>query len=139
DPDLHRRVERVPARHDADVVASGAHRAGGDRVLHGLDGVRGPAGHDQRGLGGDLDTADRPGPAVPEADRRGPDRRRRQGVVPAEEVPGLEEVLSPDGWPNASSASVGEGDPGRYNCLFGRDSLITSLAVLPARPDVAAA
>jgi glycogen debranching enzyme len=48
-------------------------------------------------------------------------------------------VLSPEGWPNASSASVGAGDPGRYNCLFGRDSLITSLAVLPARPDVAAA
>jgi glycogen debranching enzyme len=56
-----------------------------------------------------------------------------------EEVPGLEKVLSPEGWPNASSASVGEGDPGRYNCLFGRDSLITALAVLPARPDVAAA
>jgi glycogen debranching enzyme len=56
-----------------------------------------------------------------------------------EEVPGLAEVLSPEGWPNASSASVGEGDPGRYNCLFGRDSLITSLSVLPARPDVAAA
>jgi glycogen debranching enzyme len=59
--------------------------------------------------------------------------------TPAQDVPGLAEVLSPDGWPNASSASVGEGDPGRYNCLFGRDSLITSLAVLPARPDVAAA
>jgi glycogen debranching enzyme len=57
----------------------------------------------------------------------------------SEEVPGLEEVLSPDGWPNASSASVGAGDPGRYNCLFGRDSLVTALAVLPARPDVAAA
>ncbi|HEX7299440.1 MAG TPA: hypothetical protein VF257_10555 [Solirubrobacteraceae bacterium] len=57
----------------------------------------------------------------------------------AEEVPGLAEVLAPEGWPNASSASVGEGDPGRYNCLFGRDSLITSLAVLPARPGVAAA
>jgi glycogen debranching enzyme len=57
----------------------------------------------------------------------------------AAEVPGLDEVLSPEGWPNASSASVGEGDPGRFNCLFGRDSLITSLAVLPQRPDVAAA
>ncbi|HKE80078.1 MAG TPA: hypothetical protein VKB54_12245 [Solirubrobacteraceae bacterium] len=56
-----------------------------------------------------------------------------------EEVPGLEEVLSPAGWPNASSASLGADDPGRYNCLFGRDSLITALAVLPARPDVAAA
>jgi glycogen debranching enzyme len=56
-----------------------------------------------------------------------------------EQIPGLEDVLSPEGWPNASSASVGEGDPGRFNCLFGRDSLITSLAVLPSRPDVAAA
>jgi glycogen debranching enzyme len=56
-----------------------------------------------------------------------------------QDVPGLAEVLAPDGWPNASSASLGAGDPGRYNCLFGRDSLITSLAVLPARPDVATA
>jgi glycogen debranching enzyme len=61
-------------------------------------------------------------------------------VAPTEQdVPGLAEVLAPDGWPNASSASLGAGDPGRYNCLFGRDSLITALAVLPARPDVAAA
>jgi glycogen debranching enzyme len=61
-------------------------------------------------------------------------------VPPAsEEVPGLAEVLSPEGWPNASSASVGAGDPGRFNCLFGRDSLIISLAVLPVRPDVARA
>ena len=56
-----------------------------------------------------------------------------------QDVPGLSEVLAPDGWANASSATQGEGDPGRYNCLFGRDSLITALAVLPARPDVAAA
>jgi glycogen debranching enzyme len=56
-----------------------------------------------------------------------------------QDVPGLAEVLAPDGWANASSASLGAGDPGRYNCLFGRDSLITALAVLPARPDVAAA
>jgi glycogen debranching enzyme len=56
-----------------------------------------------------------------------------------EDVPGLAEVLNPAGWPNASSASLGAGDPGRYNCLFGRDSLITALAVLPARPEVAAA
>jgi glycogen debranching enzyme len=61
-------------------------------------------------------------------------------VGPAvQDVPGLSEVLAPGGWANASSASQGEGDPGRYNCLFGRDSLITALAVLPARPDVAAA
>jgi glycogen debranching enzyme len=57
----------------------------------------------------------------------------------AEEVPGLAEVLSPEGWPNASSTPVGADDPGRYHCLFGRDSLITALAILPARPDVAAA
>jgi glycogen debranching enzyme len=56
-----------------------------------------------------------------------------------QDVPGLAEVLNPAGWPNASSASLGAGDPGRYNCLFGRDSLITALAVLPARPEVAAA
>ena len=56
-----------------------------------------------------------------------------------QDVPGLSEVLAPDGWANASSTSQGEGDPGRYNCLFGRDSLIIALAVLPARPDVAAA
>ena len=34
DPDVHRRVERVPARRHADVVVDGAHGAGGDRVLH---------------------------------------------------------------------------------------------------------
>jgi glycogen debranching enzyme len=56
-----------------------------------------------------------------------------------QDVPGLAEVLNPAGWPNASSASLGAGDPGRYNCLFGRDSLITALAVLPARPELAAA
>lgn len=39
----------------------------------------------------------------------------------------------------ASSASVESDDLGRYNALFGRDSLITSLQVLPARPDVARA
>lgn len=56
-----------------------------------------------------------------------------------EDVPGLDEVLAPEGFANASSAPVGAGDPGRYHTLFGRDSLITALAVLPARPDVAAA
>jgi glycogen debranching enzyme len=57
----------------------------------------------------------------------------------SQDVPGLAEVLAPEGWPNASSASVREGDPGRYHCLFGRDSLITALALLPVRADVAAA
>jgi glycogen debranching enzyme len=60
-------------------------------------------------------------------------------VPPAAEVPGLGDVLSPEGWPYASATSVAPGDPGRFHALFGRDSLITSLAVLPARPDVARA
>jgi multiple sugar transport system permease protein len=41
DPDVHRRVERVPAGGDADVVVEGAHRPRGDRVLHRRDGARG--------------------------------------------------------------------------------------------------
>ena len=40
-------------------------------------------------------------------------------------------ALAPAGWPHASSAS------GSFHCLFGRDSLITSLQMLPWRPDVA--
>jgi glycogen debranching enzyme len=54
-------------------------------------------------------------------------------------VAGLDEVLSPEGWPYASSPPVDEGDPGRFHALFGRDALITSLQVLPAAPGVAAA
>jgi len=54
-------------------------------------------------------------------------------------VPGLDELLSPAGWPYASAAPVEPGDPGRFNALFGRDAAITSLEVLPARPDVARA
>ena len=42
-------------------------------------------------------------------------------------------MLSPEGWPYASSGA------GRFHCLFGRDSLITALQVLPARPEVARA
>jgi len=52
-------------------------------------------------------------------------------------VAGLDELLSPDGWPYASTPPVEPGDPGRFHALFGRDSLICSLQVLPARPDVA--
>jgi glycogen debranching enzyme len=48
-------------------------------------------------------------------------------------------VLSADGWPYASSQPVDEDDPGRFHALFGRDSLITSLQVMPERPDVARA
>jgi glycogen debranching enzyme len=54
-------------------------------------------------------------------------------------IPGLGELLAPEGWPYASAESVAPGDPGRFHCLFGRDSLITALAVLPERPDVARA
>ena len=46
-------------------------------------------------------------------------------------------LLSEEGWVYASTPPVAEGDPGRYHALFGRDSLITALQVLPARPDVA--
>jgi glycogen debranching enzyme len=58
--------------------------------------------------------------------------------MPAE-VPDLELVLSDEGWPYASAPPVEPGDPGRFHALFGRDSLIVSLQVLPARPDVARA
>ncbi len=51
----------------------------------------------------------------------------------------LDGLLSDEGWPYASAPPVEPGDPGRFHALFGRDSLITSLQVLPVRPDVAAA
>jgi glycogen debranching enzyme len=51
----------------------------------------------------------------------------------------IDELLSDEGWPYASSPPVEEGDPGRFHALFGRDSLITALQILPARPDVARA
>jgi glycogen debranching enzyme len=54
-------------------------------------------------------------------------------------VPGLDALLSEEGWAHASTPPVAEGDPGRYHALFGRDSLITALQVLPARPEVAVA
>ena len=56
-----------------------------------------------------------------------------------EPVAGLDDVLADEGWPYASSLPVAADDPGRFHALFGRDSLITSLQVLPARPDVARA
>jgi glycogen debranching enzyme len=55
------------------------------------------------------------------------------------EIPGLESVLSPAGWPYASAKAVAAGDPGRFHALFGRDSAITSLELLPVRPDIARA
>lgn len=48
-------------------------------------------------------------------------------------------ILSAEGWPYASSLPVDADDPGRFHALFGRDSLITSLAVMPAQPDAARA
>ena len=54
-------------------------------------------------------------------------------------VAALDSLLSPEGWPYASAPPVEPGDPGRFHALFGRDSLICALQVLPARPQVAAA
>ena len=51
----------------------------------------------------------------------------------------LDALLSDEGWPYASTPPVEPGDPGRFHALFGRDSLITALQVLPLRPDVARA
>jgi glycogen debranching enzyme len=45
-------------------------------------------------------------------------------------------LLSADGWPFASTLPIDGDDPGRYHALFGRDSLITSLQLMPERPDV---
>ncbi len=53
--------------------------------------------------------------------------------------PTLETLLSPDGWVHASTPPVDANDPGRFHALFGRDSLITALQVLPERPEVATA
>lgn len=51
----------------------------------------------------------------------------------------LDGLLSPQGWPYASAEPVGADDPGRFHALFGRDSAIVSLQLLPARPDLARA
>jgi glycogen debranching enzyme len=48
-------------------------------------------------------------------------------------------ILSDDGWPYASSVPIDADDPGRFHALFGRDSLIFSLQVMPEQPDVARA
>lgn len=48
-------------------------------------------------------------------------------------------ILSAEGWPYASSTPVDADDPGRFHALFGRDSLITSLAVMPVQPQAARA
>jgi glycogen debranching enzyme len=59
--------------------------------------------------------------------------------VDVEGTPDIGSVLSPEGWAYASTPPVDEQDPGRFHALFGRDSLIFALQVLPERPDVAMA
>jgi glycogen debranching enzyme len=54
-------------------------------------------------------------------------------------VADLDRLLSPQGWPYASAEPVEAGDPGRFHALFGRDAAITSLQLLPERPEVARA
>ena len=51
----------------------------------------------------------------------------------------LDALLSDAGWPYASTPPVEEGDPGRFHALFGRDSLITALQLLPVRREIARA
>ena len=46
-------------------------------------------------------------------------------------------IESNEGWPYASALPVAAGDPGRFHALFGRDALITSLQLLPVRPQMA--
>lgn len=48
-------------------------------------------------------------------------------------------LLSEEGWAYASALPVDAADPGRFHCLFGRDSLIFALQVLTALPEVAPA
>ena len=57
--------------------------------------------------------------------------------APISEV--IDGLLSPEGWAYASMLPVEEGDPGRFHTLFGRDSLIFALQLLPDRPEIAAA
>ena len=54
-------------------------------------------------------------------------------------VPALAPLLSGEGWAYASMPPQEPGDPGRFHALFGRDSLICALQVLPAAPEVARA
>ena len=49
----------------------------------------------------------------------------------------IDPLLSVEGFAYASTPPVEEGDPGRFHALFGRDSLITALQLLPERPEIA--
>jgi glycogen debranching enzyme len=51
----------------------------------------------------------------------------------------LQPFLSDEGWVHASTPPVDLDDPGRFHALFGRDSLITALQVLPQAPETARA
>jgi len=51
----------------------------------------------------------------------------------------VDDLVSDEGFLYASTPPVEEGDPGRFHALFGRDSLIAALQLLPARPEVARA
>src|SRR5919201_946661 len=51
----------------------------------------------------------------------------------------IDPLLSDEGFPYASTPPVEAGDPRRFPALFGRDSLITALQLLPHPPDVAGA
>jgi glycogen debranching enzyme len=55
------------------------------------------------------------------------------------EPPELERLLAPEGYLYASTPPLSDDDPGRYHALFGRDSLISALQLMPARPDIARA
>ncbi len=54
-------------------------------------------------------------------------------------IDALAPLLSDEGWPYASLPPQEPGDPGRFHALFGRDSLITALQVMPGAPEVARA
>jgi len=54
-------------------------------------------------------------------------------------APSVDSLLAPGGWAYASAQPVDPDDPGRFHALFGRDSLIFALQMLPTRPEVAAA
>ena len=54
-------------------------------------------------------------------------------------LPSVDSMLAPEGWAYASAPPVDADDPGRFHALFGRDSLIFALQVLPTRPEIAVA
>ena len=51
----------------------------------------------------------------------------------------LDGLTTAEGWPLASAAASDDEPVGRFAALFGRDALITSIQVLPARPAMATA